>query len=374
MVLVSAPGKLMLAGEWAVLELGNPCIVAAVNRRVFAEVVPYHNRLEINLPEFNIKDVHGEWDEKEQNIIWERPLTDKEKADVSFIDAALTTTLRYLGEFRPFKVKSWGEDTQIEIGGQRKKVGFGSSAAAVVAAVAGLLKFYGRDITTQQSKETIYKLATIAHFFAQGKAGSAFDVAASTFGGATAYTRFDPVWLTKKMEAKEDIRAVCEQEWPGFSAESLSIPEGFHLWVAWTGDSASTSTMIKQMNAFKEGQRQEYDRLYRSIGSLVQQAVGEWKRGNKKDVISLLNKNQQLLAELSQKSGVPILTPQLQQLAEIAQQAGAAGKLSGAGGGDCGIAISFSETWKEDIIASWKAAGLWPLDVTIDRDGVREEK
>ena len=240
--------------------------------------------------------------------------------------------------------------------------------------MAGLLKFYGRDITTQQSKETIYKLATIAHFFAQGKAGSAFDVAASTFGGATAYTRFDPVWLTKKMEAKEDIRAVCEQEWPGFSAESLNIPEDFHLWVAWTGDSASTSTMIKQMNAFKEGQRQEYDRLYRSIGSLVQQAVGEWKRGNKKDVISLLNKNQQLLAELSQKSGVPILTPQLQQLAEIAQQAGAAGKLSGAGGGDCGIAISFSETWKEDIIASWKAAGLWPLDVTIDRDGVREEK
>ncbi len=372
MVLVSAPGKLMLAGEWAVLELGNPCIVAAVNRRVFAEVVPYHNRLEINLPEFGIKDLHGEW--QDGKIVWERPLTDKEKADISFTDAALTAALRYLGEFRPFKLKSWGEDTQIEVEGQRKKVGFGSSAAAVVAAVAALFRFYGREIESKEAEETIYKLATIAHFFAQGKAGSAFDVAASTFGGATVYTRFDPGWLTKKMAAGENIKAVCEEVWPGFSVESLAVPEDFRLWVAWTGDSASTSAMIKQMAVFKETNPAEYAKIYSGVGSLVKQLIGEWKKGNRKEVVALLNKNQQLLAELSEKSGVSILTPQLQQLATIAQKAGAAGKLSGAGGGDCGIAVSFSDAGKEEIVAGWKAAGLWPLDVTIDRDGVREEK
>ena len=127
------------------------------------------------------------------------------------------------------------------------------------------------------------------------------------------------------------------------------------------------------MDAFKESQPEEYARLYGAIGKLVTETVTAWEKGKKEVVVTNLNKNQTLLTELSQKSGVNILTPQLQQLAEIAQKAGAAGKLSGAGGGDCGIAISFSDSGKE-ILTGWKAAGLWPLDVTIDRDGVREEK
>ena len=38
MVHSSAPGKLMISGEWAVLDVGNPCIVAAVNKRVHCEI------------------------------------------------------------------------------------------------------------------------------------------------------------------------------------------------------------------------------------------------------------------------------------------------------------------------------------------------
>ena len=37
-MIVSSPGKLMFAGEWAVLESGVPCIAMAVDKRIFVEI------------------------------------------------------------------------------------------------------------------------------------------------------------------------------------------------------------------------------------------------------------------------------------------------------------------------------------------------
>ena len=82
------------------------------------------------------------------------------------------------------------------VGGQPKKAGFGSSAAVVVAAIASVLDFHGY----KAGKDEIFKLATIAHYSAQGKIGSGFDVAASVYGGVFVYSRFDPEWLVKRME------------------------------------------------------------------------------------------------------------------------------------------------------------------------------
>ncbi len=370
MIKVSAPGKLFLSGEWAILEVGNPGIVTAVDKRVFAEVEEA-DKITLNLPEFNIENLQADFDGKQ--LVWSRPVTDKEKSDLIFIKGAIETTLLYLGNHKKFKIKTYGGDTQMEINGQKKKIGFSSSAAAVVAAVSGILAMHGHDIKNRQVRDVIYKLSTIAHFFAQGKVGSAFDVAASTYGGVFVYKRFDPEWLTEKLSKGETVKSVTEQQWPGYEVEELTVPHDFQLLVGWTKDSASTSSMVKQMDSFKTGKPEEYKRCYGNIANLVRELIPEWKNFNKQAFIELLRKNEDQLRELGQLSGVNIETPELKKMAEIASNCGGAGKLSGAGGGDCGIAVCFDHATASKIKEEWAKAGLYPIDTGLDRDGVRKE-
>ncbi|KAI9783417.1 MAG: phosphomevalonate kinase [Peltula sp. TS41687] len=78
---------------------------------------------------------------------------------------------------------------------QANKTGLGSSAALVTAFIAALLSFYLPreifDISNDQGRARAHKLAQIAHSEAQGKIGSGFDVAAAVYGSCM-YRRFSP--------------------------------------------------------------------------------------------------------------------------------------------------------------------------------------
>lgn len=370
MVKVSAPGKMFLSGEWAVLEVGNPGVVAAVNKRVFADVgQSKDDRIHISIRDFGINDLACSF--AGSTLTFERELTDQEKKDTLFMKASIEAAMKYLGKIRPFTIETWGEDTNVEIDGKIKKVGFGSSAATVVAVLGGILKFHGNDIESLDAKARIYKLAALTHYLAQGKVGSAFDIAASTYGGVFIYQRFDPDWLMQRMDSKASLRDVIEERWPSFKAEPLIIPEGFKLVIGWTRESASTSDMVKQMDSFKNSQPDEYKRIYDSIADIVREEIPAWKSGDTKKLTPLLRKNEDLLRELGEESGVNIETPDLKRLSDLANQVGAAGKLSGAGGGDCGIAICFDQKTASDVEDIWKKSGFYVVDATEDHEGLR---
>ncbi len=372
MIKVSAPGKLFLSGEWAVLEVGNPGVVTSVNKRVFVEIEEA-DKISVTIDDFDIRDLGAEFDGNE--LKWERELSDKEKKDTQFIKGSIETALKYLGDNakKGFRIRSWGEQSQVEIEGEVKKVGFGSSAASVVATVAGILALNGEDISKREIKDRIYKLSATAHYFVQGKVGSAFDVAASTYGGVFVYRRFDPKWLMEKLEAGENLKEIVDQKWSAFEVEELEIPEGFDLSIGWTKESASTSAMVKQLNEWAKSNQDEYKRLYDQIANLVRELIPVWKEKNKERVLEFLRKNEDFLRELGEKSGVNIETPDLKKLSEIANKNGAAGKLSGAGGGDCGIAISFSREVADKVKEEWRNSGLYIIDATVDYNGVKTE-
>ena len=365
----SAPGKLFISGEWAILEVGNYGLVAAINNRVHVSIEP-SDKMRVTAEEFKIHDAKAVYEDGKVSF---SGLDDKSRAAMKLIGEALSVSLRYLEDSgidsKPFHLSTSSRDTQFEVNGEMKKVGFGSSAAVVVAAIAAVLDFHGYDAT----KDEIYKLSTIAHYYAQGKVGSAFDVAASTYGGLFVYSRFDPVWLTKKVEAGESLRSIVSQDWPSLVIEELEVPDNFRLLVGWTGESASTSAAIKQMNEFKARNSEEYFRLYNNIASVAGRAIEKFKSGNNDDFLECLKENEKALRELGEASGVNIETPELGKLSEIAADYGAAGKLSGAGGGDCGIAVCFDDVTANNIMAAWQDEGLVPLDVTIDRHGVRKD-
>jgi phosphomevalonate kinase len=370
MVKVSAPGKLFLSGEWSVLEVGNPGIVAAVNSRVHTEIE--EGDFSLTIDDFKIKDLG--FSVKDGKIGFERELGDYEKEKLVFPIASIETAARYLGGLKPFRLRSWGDISQLEIDGEARKIGFGSSAASVVSFISGILAFNGVDIEGRKNKDVIYKLSAMAHYFAQGKVGSAFDVAASTYGGVFVYKRFDPKWLSGEMESGKNVSEIAESEWPEFLVEELEIPEGFRLDIGWTKGSASTSAMVKEMNLFRDKDPGEYKRLFDQIANLVRDSIPFWKSKDREKILENLRKNEDFLRELGEKSGVNIETPELKELSELANKEGAAGKLSGAGGGDCGIAVSFDKEVSEKVKEAWKKAGLYLIDVTIDHDGVKAEK
>jgi phosphomevalonate kinase len=378
MIHVSAPGKQMMVGEWAVLEVGNPSIVAAVNKRVHCTVedfhntgdkaVPNHSVISITIDDFNIKNIVAHFD---GSRLLFKELSDYEKEKLQFFKEAIEVTMQYLAErvdqLKDFHIHSWGELSQISVDGQDKKIGFGSSAAATVAVTAAILAHHGFE--TEKMKEEIYKLSTMAHYFAQGKVGSAFDIASSCYGGLLVYKRFDPSWLLAEVQ-RDTIKGVVEKKWPALLLQELKIPKDFIFLVGWTKGSASTSAMIKQLDAFKNSRRSEYDDIMSSIGDLVSDMIEACNKNDKKKILELIRKNEKLLSHLTKESGVPIETENLKKLSELADKAGAAGKLSGAGGGDCGIAVCFDELIAKVVKESWRENDLYPLDVKIDRHGV----
>lgn len=371
MIHCSAPGKLMIAGEWSVLE-GNPCIVAAVNRRVHSIIEPLAGGyISVSIDDYKLQDIRFAWDGTNINL-FKIYQVDAEK--LKFTKESIEVALRFLKEngfeFRPFKIRTYGEETQIEVNGDVKKVGFGSSAAAVVAIISSVLNFHGYNPT----KEEIYKLSAIAHYYAQGKVGSAFDVATSTYGSIIVYKRFDAAWLTAKIESSERLTSIVKDAWPGFFVEQLEMPENLCLAIAWTGESASTSAMIKQMDSFKQSNPGRYKEIYEDIRYIVENLIDRWKSGDGENILDSIRKNKDLLHQLTKESGVGIETPELHKLAGIAENYGAAGKLSGAGGGDCGFAVAFDSDVIQKIKLAWQQAGLHVIDANIDKDGVKIEK
>ncbi|KTR79378.1 hypothetical protein SA14R_04325 [Rothia kristinae] len=62
--------------------------------------------------------------------------------------------------------------------------------------------------------------------------------------------------------------------------------------------------------------------------------------------------------------------PQVRSLDDGAAH-GWAAKSSGAGGGDCGIALAARETDPGRLGAAWSAAGIRPLDLAVAPEGLR---
>jgi len=375
MIEVSAPGKLMLSGEWSVLEVDIPCIVLAVDERVYCKIEK-SDEIELDAPDVGLKNLKGKFDG--QKLIWENELTQSEKDRAILPEKAIEISLRYLHDIKKklinFKITTRSDISQVILeDGTTTKIGFGSSAAAVVAIVAAILKLHGVRITKEEEKDRIYKLATIAHYVGQGKVGSAFDIAASTYGGAVIYRRFNPDWLIKEMDSGKGLNQIIDAKWRAFSAENILLPKDFILCVGWTKTGASTKELVTKIQEFKKTNEKEYWRLINSIKNVTEKLILAIKKNNKKEILNMIDKNRTYLKELSDISGSRLETEELTKLIENAKKFEAAGKFSGAGGGDCGIAVCFDHDTANKIKNAWKAAGLYPINVEISKTGLREE-
>jgi phosphomevalonate kinase len=370
---ITAPGKLMLSGEWSVLENNVPCVVMAIDQKVSVDIIENEKII------LKAKETNFSTEAKYVNKNLELKGDDKTKEFFLFVGKAIEATLNYLSssgiKTKNFSILTNSTDTIVELlNGKKAKVGFGSSAAIVAATVAAVLAIHGEDITKLETKSKIFKLGCITHFLAQGKIGSSFDIAASTYGGVLIYQKPDMNWLMNELLEEKNIKKIIESEWPLFRAEPIIFPKSFLLSIGFVGYSASTKELIQKINKAKELNKKEYDSLIKSIKSITEKLIDSLKAKNEKEIILLLKENRVLLKKFSDWSNNTLETPELEKLSDLADELGGVGKFSGAGGGDCGIAISFDLNTKKKIEESWKKQGIFVINSRISLDGIKIEK
>jgi mevalonate kinase len=303
MITVSAPGKLLLFGEHAVL-YGRPSIVTALGTRLAVSCEP----------------IGGEPGHVDLSAL----------ADARFVSAAVVVVKKEWGSsFPSVKITTKSEFSPL--------FGFGSSAASAVATVAALGAFMGKKYT----EKTLFAMAYKAVLAVQGR-GSGFDVAASVYGGTLSFVM-----------AGKLIAPIATPAMP--------------LVIGYTGVKADTVAIMADIAAKMGAQPDRVNRIYDAIAKITDDAKlkmieGDWQRVGK-----LMTFNQEYLRDLG------VSSQKLEALIEAANGAGAFGaKLSGAGGGDCMVAM-VPEEKRNAVEAAIAAVGGQVIHIVPGAPGVRRD-
>lgn len=324
-----APGKLFLLGEYAVLD-GCPAVVAAINRhiKVQSQRAVRAGVVRINAPECGAVEFPAA----------QPPATE---GSLRFVIAAYHAVL---SRFPELAQRGCSLTITSALAGEGAvKVGLGSSAAVTVAAVAALAAAAGAEL----DRQALFGIAFAAHRAAQDSTGSGADVAASVYGGLVL---FQP--------RGQSLPVVTP----------LALPRHTQLLVVWSGEPASTADLVKQYLSARNGSAAARAAFVAASRSAVDSFVVGLRQG----VLShaAIDENADALDRLGQQLGLPIVTPRLAQLIAVGRAHGGAAKTSGAGGGDCGFALTRDTLVAERIRSAWRAAQLVPLDIAPDPTGV----
>jgi phosphomevalonate kinase len=348
-----APGKLYIAGEYAVVENGYPAILVALDQFVTCSI----EESAAEVGKIISRQYHNnalQW-----HRLGEQMVVDNRDNPFSYILSAIKVTEEYARSFaRELRIFDLHIDSQLD-SDSGKKYGLGSSAAVTVATVKALCRFYNLPVT----KDEIFKLAAIAHFEVQGN-GSLGDVAASVYGGWIAYHSFDRQWLAQQRKYL-DLRTLVDLPWPDLKIESLKAPSNLQLLIGWTGKPASTSQLVDKISLFKARQQKEYRQFLEDSKHCIQRMVDGFHNADLESIKNEIRYNRELLKQLGTNSGVHIETPVLNKLCEIAEDFGGAAKTSGAGGGDCGIVAIDRDSNFKLVLKKWAANKIEQLPLSV---------
>jgi phosphomevalonate kinase len=348
---IKVPGKLMVAGEFAVLAPHHQLVVMAVDRFVYATIAQ-NGKNELTLHDFQLKNLSWVFSNKNVEIA-----SDDDR--LKFVQHAMKIALLYLQE-RGIKPEPFSLEIKSELDDvSGTKYGLGSSAAVVTAVVLSILKEFEHG---EVKEETVFKLASIAHVTVQGN-GSGADIAASSFGGFLQYTSFQAEWLIALYENTDTIAEMLEINWFYYTSQSIKLPEKVHVCIGWTGSPASTGKLVHEVLKLKDANPGQFTEFLQASEEAVTHFMNGMKIAETSLLIKGVKQNRKALRTVGEHAGVEIETPLLGTLCDLAEQFGGAGKPSGAGGGDCGIAFMPSKESAEKLKKAWEKAGIKPLAI-----------
>ena len=276
---VSAPGKLMILGEHAVLH-GSQALVCAVNKRLKLTFTPRDDT------QIFLQSDLGKYNSELKEIKICQPF--------HFVLTTINQFSDRLTAGFNLHIESEFPDT----------VGLGSSSAVTVATTAGLYTLlnepHNPDVVFSESLKTVR--------YIQGT-GSGADVAASVFGGIIAY-RYNPLEILK-------LETVCP------------------LTVVYSGKKTPTTQVIGQVSSLRNKFPGLCDSIYDAMNKSCTIGLNAIKSENWTHLGELLNINQGLMDALG------VCDVSLAKIVyEMRDDPGIMGsKISGAGLGDCVIGL-----------------------------------
>ncbi|MEL7296013.1 MAG: hypothetical protein AAGJ86_00050 [Pseudomonadota bacterium] len=298
---VTVPGKIMLAGEYAVLR-GGVAMLASTTQ-VCEATLRRHSE-----PDHSIRTVGFREGTYRFSIDARARVTDVGGDSA----AALRLPVAVIEEFPPRKPVSLSLDTRAFYTADRK-LGLGSSAAATVALAEVLARFNG-DPDVRRS-------ALNAHRAFQGGHGSGADIYAVQQGGVVSFQR---------SEGRNKLT-------------TLPWPESLHATVFTLSTAAPTVSHIQRFDAWLEKDAT----AERLLGEMIAatHALGKvWRSGDAAAIIESMRELTQHMLAIDAAGELGYTAGGHAALLQTETPAGVLYKPVGAGGGDLGLALSDDPT------------------------------
>ncbi len=295
----TVPGKLMIAGEYAVVQPGGHSLAVATGALVRATLRPGPGQVVLSA----------------FAQVWNITAQGPNSGLAAFVASSLA-----IAEQR------WNihlsEQLLLEVFGDRGglKLGLGTSAAVTVATLQGA----ARSANVRPDIAEIADLSRLVHATVQSPPGSGYDVTTIAWGGCVAY--------------RKDAATTSRLRWPnGIFAAAL-----------YSGHAASTALAL-QAHPLTEEQLAAIDRAARAL-------CEAWPTATAKAVLEALSACQNAFDQ-SSLAAVAGANPGVVAARNCIRAQGGTFRSSGAAGGDCVLAFADNALTIHKITKSWQEQG-----------------
>lgn len=431
---VSAPGKVFLAGGYLVLDRTYTALVFGLSARIHIVVEDIDTSSGVQLSEIVVESPqfreavwnYGYHLTEEHGGIQVTQLQGAIPVSRNpFVETALAYALTYISTIsssvlKPTKVtiladndyysqpSSSAASTATKDASPRfqdfgvklteaHKTGLGSSAALVTSFTGALLSHYLPSslfsLSTEKGKSVLHNLAQAAHCAAQGKVGSGFDVAVAVYGTCK-YRRFSPSILSSLGEVGSKgfasrVKSVVENEGGVWDTECekdlVTIPKGMALVMCDVDCGSNTPSMVKKVLEWRKadpsGSKELMDSL-QSSNDVLESKLGA-ASPSMSELESAFASIRSKIRKMGELSGVPIEPPEQTELLDAVTknvEGVAGGVVPGAGGYDAIVLLVKDDTQTTEALSrfleSWskeKGSNVSLLRTKGELEGARVE-
>ncbi|MCC6499396.1 MAG: mevalonate kinase [Anaerolineales bacterium] len=322
MTTASAPGKIILFGEHAVV-YGRPALALPVTQvHAEAEILASNSTgIWIHAPGIHL---HADLN----SLPSDHPI------------AAVIHNFLFISRVSPFPNLEIKITSSIPVAS-----GLGSGAAVTVALVRALSSFLVHPMTDEEVNAFAYDIEKLHHGTPSGIDN-------------TVVTYAKPVYFVKATSFRAERSDSEVEAGEGNIIETFKPAAPFTIVIGDTGIPAPTKESVADVRRLWEADKARWEGVFDQVGEIAKEArtrieIGDWRL-----LGDLMNQNHALLQEMT------VSSPELDRLVDAARKAGAVGaKLSGGGRGGNMIALIQPEN-ADEVSSALKSAGAKGTIVT----------
>ncbi|KAI4116947.1 MAG: hypothetical protein LQ345_002722 [Seirophora villosa] len=362
-VAISAPGKVLLAGGYLVLDRDHTGLVFGLDARIHVHVQKLPTSPGVVLSEIIVRSpqfIDAEWrygyreteDQGGIEVVQLKGHSTSAQSRNKFVETALAYALSYISavssaDFGSTSITIVADTDYYSHPGSKDctsptrfvnfnvplseahKTGLGSSAALVTAFTAAVLTHYldqsQLTLNSESGRACLHNIAQAAHCAAQGKVGSGFDVAAAVYGSCV-YRRFSSSILVVLGEVgsagfSKRLRAVVEDSDPSnkwdmrIDKSAAVMPHGVTLLMCDIDCGSESVGMAKKVLAWRKENHEEAMLLWATLQKGNEDLARELQRLTQgcnsisqdyKNLGDIILTIRSLIREMSAKAEVPI--------------------------------------------------------------------